>query len=371
MSNKKQQLLRLLERVELRWKLPQVQPGGSLLDAGMLAVLMRRLGAKDAESTIRALHQGFPDWNELRVCQPQEIVPHVKVRQEALATHVAMDVRDYLNEIYWKNHGFDLEFMRADALAAARFAGSLEWIGAHVGHWLMHVADPSAVPVTPAMVRVLDRIGLSERIGSIKKARGTIEQLVAKGGELDFAVRLGEIADRWCNGARPLCPECPLVGDCAHGRKVYRDWKLQQARMEAQRRRDFARQEILRKKEEQRLAREAVRLKKKQEADAKRLARESAMLAKARAAAKAAGKSLAAAKPQKPASASGKSAQKPPAKAPSKPPARSSVKPAPVAKPLPKPAGHRPPARPSVRPASPAGKPSASAHRSPASGRAH
>jgi endonuclease III len=341
LSNKKQQLLRLLERVELRWKLPHAEPSLNLLDAGMLAVLQRRLGVRDAESTVKALHQAFPDWNELRVCQPQEIAPHLKVRQESAARRVALDVREYLNELYWKNHGFDLEFMRADPVGAARFAGSLEWIGTHVGHWMLALAEPNAVPVTQAMVRVLDRLGLSERIGSLKKARPIIEQIAPKGGEVDFAVRLGEIADRWCLAARPLCQECPLVSDCAHGRRVYREWKLQQARMEAQKRRDLARQEVLRKKEEQRLAREAARLRKKQEADAKKLARDQAALARAKALARAGGR-----------------------------PATAAVKPAGSKQPKARPQGVKPGAKPGAGHAPPVGhKTAAGGHKSPAGAR--
>ena len=86
----------------------------------------------------------------------------------------------------------------------------------------------------------------------MRKARTRIEPLVPKGDHRAFAVHFGRVVEKWCDARKPTCWECPLVGDCDFGKRVERDWKVQQKRLAAQRKKEAARLEAQRKKDEAR-----------------------------------------------------------------------------------------------------------------------
>jgi len=273
LSSKSEAVARLLDKVEARWQPPTSEPS-TLVELALLCVLVRTVDERKAKAAITALQQAFPDWNEVRVCQVQEIAAHIAVEPREKALRMARDLRDCLQEIFQRNHGYDLEFMREDAVAAGKFVASLNFIGSAAGHYLMWVAGGKQLPVSPALVRLLDRLGVAERSGSIKKARGAIEPIVPKGRELEFSLLFGDVIDRWCHAQKPLCPSCVLVNDCAFGRRAFKEWKLQQQRAEQSRKKDEARREVQRQKDDARRSRDAERERKRQEAEAAKQARE-------------------------------------------------------------------------------------------------
>ena len=73
MSKKSDQVVKVLERIKPRWPLPTPVKDLSLLEHGMLAVLLRHFDQKKAEAAIAALKKGYTDWNEMRVAQTQEV----------------------------------------------------------------------------------------------------------------------------------------------------------------------------------------------------------------------------------------------------------------------------------------------------------
>ncbi len=71
--------VKLAGRIQSKWSPPKPLEEATLLEQGFLCVLTRRLSRAQAESTIKNLREAFFDWNELRVAQVQEIVPHVVI----------------------------------------------------------------------------------------------------------------------------------------------------------------------------------------------------------------------------------------------------------------------------------------------------
>ena len=300
MTVKAQKVAELLGKVELGWPVPAPLGDATLLEEGLNAVLLRHVDAKKAATAVQRLRARYDDWNELRIAQAQEISQCMRIGAKGLAA--ARDVRTYLQEVFQQTHGIELEFLRDDAQASARFVNQLPFMGLGTAHYLLWIAGGEELPITAGLVRVLDRLGVISRTTSTKKARAAIEPLIAdsKGGVLDFIVRAGEVASRWCDARKPLCHLCALVDDCKHGKKVFRDWKVQQERLEAQRKREAARMEAQRKKDDERRRREQERalkkaraeeekrkraaereakaLAKKREAEAKKAAREKARL---------------------------------------------------------------------------------------------
>lgn len=281
MTKKSELVQKLLKKVSPRAPLPKPLKDGPLLDQGMLCILVRHMSQEKAEGVLEKLRKAFPDWNEMRVAQTQEIAAQIVLgdrrglREEvAPMLSAARDAREYLQEVYQKTHGFDLEFLKDDPAVASKLVTQMPFLGLSGGSFLLWLATGKQLPVHGALVRVLDRLGLISRTASIKKARDIIEPLVPEGEDLLFVSAFGEVADRWCLPTKPICHQCPLVEDCPYGRKAFQDWKHAQVKLEAQRAKDEARRLLVEKKEAEKRNREAARLAKKREIEDKRLARE-------------------------------------------------------------------------------------------------
>jgi endonuclease III len=283
-SEKSQRLSDLLARVPLGPASLPAADGRSLLEVGFLAVMQRRLSEAAAEKSLTALAGAYPDWNELRVSQVQEFQHLIQTKSPELAVQVARDVREYLQEIFQKIHGFNLEIIRGDMAEAARFAAQVPFLGATVGHYLLYLACPEELPISPSIVRSLDRLGFAKRTSSLKKAQAAIENLVPPEGRREFAIRIGRVIEGWCDPKKPICWQCPLVDACPFGKKVLREWKAAQRRLEIQRARD---EERARKEGEKQKKRAAAEEKRRMIARAKEDAKKSreAERAKARLAA--------------------------------------------------------------------------------------
>ncbi len=225
MTKKTETVQKLLKRISPRTPLPKPLASGTLLEQGMLVVLVRHMSQDKAESVLGKLRKAYPDWNEMRVAQAQEIAAqivngtrHGTLTEVAPMLVPARAARDWLQEVYQKTHGFDLEFMKDDAAAAGKLVTQMPYLGLPGGGYLLWLASGRQLPVHNALVRVLDRLGLISRTASAKKARDVIEPLVPEGEDLAFTTNFGEIADRWCLPVKPICWECVLVEECPFGR---------------------------------------------------------------------------------------------------------------------------------------------------------
>jgi len=281
-SQKKPDAAALIRKVQLRWPIPRPpKRGDTLLEQGLVLVLTRHMSQVQAEASVAALQSAYADWNEARVSQVQELAGHLRtasrkqgferLRENEIAANA---VREYLQEIFQKTHGLDLAFLLDDASASGKWLAQMPFLGFTTGSYLLWFAKEAELPVHTSMVRVLDRMGLLHRTSSIKKARDLVERIIPNGKTLEFLGAVNEVADLWCDTRKPLCHMCPLVEDCQHGRKVFREWKAQQARLDAQRQREERRRLLQEKKDEERARREEERAKKRAEAEAKRRARE-------------------------------------------------------------------------------------------------
>ena len=294
MSKKSDQVVKVLERIKPRWPLPTPVKDLSLLEHGMLAVLLRHFDQKKAEAAIAALKKGYTDWNEMRVAQTQEVAAQMLgLGRRASRGEVdpvlpaARDAREFLQEVFQKTHGLELEFLREDLTASSKLMQQMPHLGLASGGFLLWLAGDKQLPVHAAMVRVLDRLGLVSRAGLAKKARDVVGPLVPEGNELRFVQIVGEVADRWCDARKPTCWDCPLKDECPFGKKVAQDHKVQLERMEAQRKRDEAKRLVLEKKEAEKRRKKDERLAKKAaleaEKQAKLRSRQAAIDAKKRA----------------------------------------------------------------------------------------
>jgi endonuclease III len=267
-SNKTDQLTKLLKKITPRAALPKPVEGFSLLEHGILCVLIRHVPQERAEAFVATLRKSYPEWNEMRVAQTDEIAGFLKggrATRDRLrgVWEPAREARDYLQEVFTKTHAMDLEFLREDVLGGAKMLASMPVLGTAATCQILALAAGKKLPAHPALVRVLERTGIVGK-GNLKKAKDLEDYLPSSEGT-SLLERVGEVADRWCHAKSPICHECPLVDECPFGRKAFQEWKVQQARAEAHRAREEARRSALEKKERERLDREASRLSKKNE----------------------------------------------------------------------------------------------------------
>ena len=89
MSNKNEQLTKLLKRITPRAALPKTPEGLTLLEQGLLCVLARHVPQERAETFVVALRKAYPEWNEMRVAQTDEIAA-LKVQRGGSARELAV-----------------------------------------------------------------------------------------------------------------------------------------------------------------------------------------------------------------------------------------------------------------------------------------
>ncbi|MCB9916497.1 MAG: hypothetical protein H6828_15320 [Planctomycetes bacterium] len=283
MSKKSDLAAKLLEKVELPHPLPEAPEGCTILEAGMYAVLLRDMPPARAKAALEALRKAYPDYNETRVAQAQEIAEVIAPKGKGVARldkykPAARLVQAYLKEVFQKSHGLDFEFVNEDPNAGMKTLSQMDFIGTALAGYLLWLMDPTGTPATPGLVRTLDRLGLMTRTSSMRKAREALDKVVPDKERLAYAYGFGVVADRWC-GKKPICWECPLLDACSTGKKIHKDWKVQQERLEKQRAKEDARQAILEKKEAARRKRDEEREAKRLEAEAKKAEREAQRLA--------------------------------------------------------------------------------------------
>ena len=232
-----------------------------LMEHGLVYALLSQMTARQAEATVRSLRGAISDWNEVRICQVQELLPFIKSKSDDTSRAGAKLVKEYLQDVFQNNHGFDLGFVSEDLAAGGKALATWPTLGYPGAHFLQWIAGDGLMPVTGGLVRVFDRLGLMERTTSYKKGLDALTKLGAPMGKpaLVFAMTYGEVAERWCDARKPLCHACPLVELCPNGKKVFQDWKVGQERLAVQQAREDEREQKRLEVEARRIAREKER----------------------------------------------------------------------------------------------------------------
>ncbi len=271
MSKKSDLVAALIKEVKLRHPMPSGPTDGlNLLEQGAVIVLMRHMTQKQAEQSVKALKGAYEDWNEVRVCQAQEISENLKHggRKKGVALlhdrrEAAMALKDYLQDVFQETDALDLEELREEPQVAGKAGMSLSVLGHAGASYLMFLASDGQVPVHLPLIKLLDRLGLIPKTTSLKKARGSVDNLVGKGQELDFTLAIHEVLELWDDEEAPIYMTVPCLQATDYGKKSFKDRSTAIAKAEA-----------ARKREEERIRKEEERERKRAEAEAKKRARE-------------------------------------------------------------------------------------------------
>ena len=122
MSKKNDLIARLIAEVKLRHPVPKSgMDGVNLLEQGAVLVLMRHMTQNQAEQSVKSLKAAYEDWNEVRVCQAQEIAESLRHggRKKGVALlhdrrAAAMALKEYLQDVFQETHHLDLEELREE-----------------------------------------------------------------------------------------------------------------------------------------------------------------------------------------------------------------------------------------------------------------
>ena len=299
MVKKADYVKRLIAEVKVRGSYPKRRNSElSLLEEGVKVILMRHLSEKISDSSVLSLRAGFLDWNEVRVSQAQEIASYLKTGLRGTKFEVAernrqaaMEVKTYLQEIFQKTHGLDLEVSCGDVVESSKALTDLPTLGQTLGGYLLYQAADGAIPVHKGVLKLCEKLGFIGKTSSRSKGLAMLEQLVPKGQEREFALVIHEIADLWDDDDAPIYMDYEVLRSVPFGKKAHasrialverneakaiRDEKkriAQEIRDEADRKREEAKAERERKKAEELAAREAARLQLIREKDASKKAR--------------------------------------------------------------------------------------------------
>ncbi|MDF1800355.1 MAG: hypothetical protein P1V81_14350 [Planctomycetota bacterium] len=297
MSKKKPSVASLLTLLKKAGVQPEVLPRFKDLDPmehGMVFVLSEVLTSKQAEASVRALRAAWGDWNEVRVCQVQDLVTSIKSKSDDTSRAAARVVLDYLQDVFQNHHSFDLLDDGDDLANLGKHLVNFPVLGIAGAHYIQWLVGDEVMPVTSHLVRVFDRLGIMDRTTSYKKALEALSKLGAPKGKraLEFSLAFGRVADDWCDSRKPTCQDCALVSACGYGEKVKRDWIASQERLEAQRIRDEERERKAKEVEARKNEREAERHRKARKKAEKRGAAKKAAAEKAKGTAKKAAKKV-------------------------------------------------------------------------------
>ena len=275
MSKKSDQISKFLKKIELPYTLPSTEVPGTLLEQGLYAVLLRELPDARAVATVQALRKAYDDYNEARVAQVQELAEAVAPKGKGvgrLARYLpaARLIKAYLQEVFQKTHGLDFDFLLEDAAFGTKILSQMSLVGTSVSSYLLFLAERGEIPVAAGLVQTLDRLGLMKRTTSVRKARDAMEIFFPEDSRLEVAFSLGYVVDRWCEPRKPSCWDCPLLDDCPTGKKIHKEWKVQQERLRKQHEKEAARRLSQEKRDAERLVREAERERKRLEAEEKK-----------------------------------------------------------------------------------------------------
>jgi hypothetical protein len=272
-SKKEDFLKRLLDTHQPRRPFPESEVAEfNPLEQGLLMVLLRHMTQSQAEASIKALQKAYVDWNELRVSQAQEIAQHFRTSTRKKGydklqsfREVALDLKDYIQEVYQQTHSIALDRMVADVNDAWKMLEKMPVTGIAGGAYLMWVANRE-VPVHANLVKLLDKLDLVSKPGTGRNAVAAVAALVPKGREREFTIVMYDVLEHWDDEENPSYVSNPILQESAFGKKTFVDREAARAKADA-----------ARQKEEERVKKEEERERKRIEAeDKKRIAAEKA-----------------------------------------------------------------------------------------------
>jgi len=199
---------------------PVWRPHGDPMTELVLTILSQNTSDTNSGRAFMRLIQRFTDWPSLHVAPVEEIEKEIAVG--GLAKQKAPRIKAALDAIWDARGSFDLDFLRDLPLDEAKaWLVQMKGVGPKTAACvLMFALGRPALPVDTHVHRVSQRLGLVPEKTTPDKAHDILESSLDPDLVYPLHIMLIKHGRRLCRAQRPLCPECPLLDGCPHGRSL-------------------------------------------------------------------------------------------------------------------------------------------------------
>jgi endonuclease-3 len=186
----------------------------------VLTILSQNTSDTNSGRAFMRLKQRFATWEDLLAAGPDDIAPAIQAG--GLARIKAPRIKGILDEVWGRLGSFDLMFLRDLPLEEAKaWLRSLPGVGPKTAACvLMFALGRPALPVDTHVHRVAQRLALVPSKAGAADAHDILEAILEPDEIYPFHISLIKHGRRLCRAQRPLCPECPLLDGCPHGRSL-------------------------------------------------------------------------------------------------------------------------------------------------------
>jgi endonuclease-3 len=188
----------------------------SVFEAVIFGICHEETTREQANQALSRFHDGFFDWNEVRVSSLEEVQSALAGLSDAEGR--ASRIRRFLRQLFEKTYGFTLEPLTKKPLKESikvlheyeALAGS-DYVTATV---VQQSLGGHAIPIDTAGRRALERLGVADPATDTPTLRATLERAVPKNRGGEFAELIEELAHDTCVEEVPDCPRCELRKIC-------------------------------------------------------------------------------------------------------------------------------------------------------------
>jgi endonuclease-3 len=185
-------------------------------------VISQHTSDVNTDRAFKNLLARFGNWEAVRDAPVGEIA--VAIKSAGLANVKAPRIKDILQTISARHGRLSIDYMASLPLEQAKAElRALPGVGPKTAACtLLFALHRPAFPVDVHIHRVSRRLGLiGDRVGA-DEAHGILEPLLPPDPDEVFSFHVLMIwhGRRTCRAQRPNCPGCPLLLECAYGRRV-------------------------------------------------------------------------------------------------------------------------------------------------------
>lgn len=179
----------------------------------MMGVLTSSMSERKADAALKALAGGFVDWNEMRICDVNEIAGMLGGDEDA--AHLARCIRYVLQRVYDIHNEMSLDFLRdKSSREAVRLVAQIErFPESAIARATLLSMEHESIPLTPGLVNVCRRLGLIEDGNDHR-----LDKHMSGEKLYEFHWLVTRLAQSVCHGEEPVCEECVIRMDCRVGR---------------------------------------------------------------------------------------------------------------------------------------------------------
>lgn len=193
---------------------PQWRSHGPPLDVLVETILSQATADINTERAFAALRTAFPDWEQLMVAPPDEVIE--AIRTAGLANTKGPRIQKALQTIYRERGELSLDFLADMPLDdAMAWLTGIEGVGPKTASIVMLFSLGRPVfPVDTHVHRVSGRLGLIPPGVGAAKAHEILAELGTPDTYYAMHMNLIRHGREVCRARRPECLRCPLQAQC-------------------------------------------------------------------------------------------------------------------------------------------------------------